>query len=97
MVRHHQRKRHGRVFKTGGPLRDTFMNALPFTLTGAQQRSLKDIDTDMGAPIRMLRLLQGDVGSGKTVIAALTMLNAIASGTQAALMAIREGLVPRAQ
>jgi ATP-dependent DNA helicase RecG len=90
MVRHHQRKRHGRVFKTGGALRDKMLKALPFTLTGAQTRSLGEIDADMGAPIRMLRLLQGDVGSGKTVVAALTMLNAIESGTQAALMAPTE-------
>lgn len=90
MVRHHQRKRSGRIFKTGGPLRDKLLAALPFKLTGAQSRSLIDIDADMGAPIRMLRLLQGDVGSGKTVVAALTMLNAIESGTQAALMAPTE-------
>ncbi len=90
MVRHHQRRRQGRVFKTGGALREKLLQALPFTLTGAQKRSIGDIDSDMAAPIRMLRLLQGDVGSGKTVVAALAMLNAIESGAQAALMAPTE-------
>lgn len=90
MVRHHQKKRMGRVFKTGGALRETLLKALPFALTGAQQRTIHEIDTDMAAPLRMLRLLQGDVGSGKTVVAVMAMLNAIASGTQAALMAPTE-------
>ncbi len=90
MVRHHQRRRQGRIFKTGGALRDKLLAALPFALTGAQSRSISEIDADMGAPVRMLRLLQGDVGSGKTVVAALSMLNAIESGTQAALMAPTE-------
>ncbi len=90
MVRHHQKRRQGRVFQTGGLLREKLLKTLPFTLTGAQQRTLKEIDADMGAPIRMLRLLQGDVGSGKTVVAALAMLNAIESGAQAALMAPTE-------
>jgi ATP-dependent DNA helicase RecG len=86
MVRHHQRARRGREFQCGGALRETFLKALPFTLTGAQQRTLKEIDADMAAPERMLRLVQGDVGSGKTVVAALAMLNAVGSGAQAALM-----------
>jgi ATP-dependent DNA helicase RecG len=90
MVRHHQRKRQGRVFSAGGTLREKLLAALPFTLTGAQLRALQEIDADMQAPLRMLRLLQGDVGSGKTVVAALAMLNAIESGAQAALMAPTE-------
>jgi len=90
MVRHHQRRRQGRAFKTGGPLHEKLLKALPFTLTNAQKRTLQEINTDMAAPMRMLRLLQGDVGSGKTVVAALAMLNAIESGTQAALMAPTE-------
>src|SRR5690606_2372578 len=68
MVRHHQRRRQGRVFSTGGHLREKLVAALPFALTGAQERSVGEIDSDMGQPIRMLRLLQGDVGSGKTVV-----------------------------
>src|SRR5690606_28209808 len=63
---------------------------LPFALTGAQERSLSEIDADMGTPTKMLRLLQGDVGSGKTIVACLAMLNAIESGAQAALMAPTE-------
>jgi ATP-dependent DNA helicase RecG len=90
MVRHHQRRRQGRVFKTGGTLRDKLLAALPFELTNAQKRTLGEIDADMGEAMRMLRLLQGDVGSGKTVVAALSMLNAVESGAQAALMAPTE-------
>jgi ATP-dependent DNA helicase RecG len=54
---------------------------------------MAEIDADMAAPSRMLRLLQGDVGSGKTVVAALAMINAIDGGAQAALMAPTEILV----
>ncbi|HEY8189566.1 MAG TPA: ATP-dependent DNA helicase RecG, partial [Micavibrio sp.] len=90
MVRHHQKKRQGRVFRTGGDLRRKLMGALPFALTGAQRRAIQEIDADMQAPLRMFRLLQGDVGSGKTVIAVIAMLNAIESGAQAALMAPTE-------
>ena len=90
MVRHHNKRKKGRAYETGGGLRDTFLGTLPFTLTRAQQRSLEEIDNDMKQPLRMLRLLQGDVGSGKTVVAALAMLNAIASGAQAAIMAPTE-------
>jgi ATP-dependent DNA helicase RecG len=90
MVRHHQRQRSGRAFQTGGPLRDRLLARLPFALTGAQKRSLDEIDSDMAAPVRMLRLLQGDVGSGKTIVAVLALLNAVASGAQGALMAPTE-------
>ena len=61
--------------------------ALPFALTGAQRRSVDEIHADMAAPVRMLRLLQGDVGSGKTAVALLAMARAIDSGAQAAFMA----------
>ena len=90
MVRHHQKRRPGRAFTTGGKLRDTLLAVLPFTLTNAQRRTLAEIDADMAAPVRMQRLLQGDVGSGKTVVAALALLNAISSGAQGALMAPTE-------
>lgn len=63
---------------------------LPFTLTGAQQRALKEIFADMARPIPMARLLQGDVGSGKTLVAASALLQAIANGFQGALMAPTE-------
>ena len=64
--------------------------ALPFALTGAQQRAWREIAADLGQPHPMQRLLQGDVGSGKTVVAALAMLHAVEAGYQAALMAPTE-------
>ncbi len=90
MVRYHQQKRQGRAYQTGGAMRKALLDSLPFALTGAQQRSIAEIDMDMQAPMRMLRLLQGDVGAGKTVIAALAMLNAVENGAQATLMAPTE-------
>jgi ATP-dependent DNA helicase RecG len=64
--------------------------APPYTLTGAQERVWEEIRRDMGAPFPMHRLLQGDVGSGKTVVAALAVLTAIEAGYQAAVMAPTE-------
>ncbi|MBC7766024.1 MAG: ATP-dependent DNA helicase RecG [Hyphomonadaceae bacterium] len=68
----------------------TFIKALPFTLTLAQQKVVKEITADMAKPIPMRRLLQGDVGSGKTIVAAIAMVLAVQNGTQAALMAPTE-------
>ncbi|HEY7608464.1 MAG TPA: DEAD/DEAH box helicase, partial [Alphaproteobacteria bacterium] len=90
LVRSQQRRARGRALKVAGPLRQKALAALPFRLTGAQTRSLAEIDKDMASDARMLRLLQGDVGSGKTVVAFLAMLNAVESGAQAALMAPTE-------
>jgi ATP-dependent DNA helicase RecG len=90
LVRLKTKKQAGRSFKGDGALREIFLSVLPFKLTGAQERSLKEIYADMEEPLRMLRLLQGDVGSGKTVVAALSMLNAVECGAQAALMAPTE-------
>ena len=73
-----------------GALSDALLKALPFTLTEAQQRVLQEIRTDLLAHYPMQRLLQGDVGSGKTVVAALAAAQAIDSGYQAALMAPTE-------
>lgn len=67
-----------------------FINGLPFKLTGAQQRVIFEIRRDMNATTPMNRLLQGDVGSGKTVVAATAMVAAVKSGAQAALMAPTE-------
>lgn len=67
-----------------------FLGSLPFGLTGAQQRCIEEIDRDLRGPHPMLRLLQGDVGSGKTVVAFSAMLAAVRSGYQAALMAPTE-------
>ncbi|EPY02717.1 ATP-dependent DNA helicase RecG [Magnetospirillum fulvum] len=91
LVRANLRRQKGRSLAApAGVLRAKVMAALPFRLTGAQERSLSEIDADMAEPLRMLRLLQGDVGSGKTVVALLAMLTAIEAGTQAALMAPTE-------
>ena len=73
-----------------GNLRDRLIGALPFALTGAQQRVIKEIDFDLAKAEPMLRLVQGDVGSGKTLVAACAALSAIASGYQVALMAPTE-------
>ena len=90
MVRAHLRRAKGRPLHGDGRLRRLVMDALPFTLTAAQTRALAEIDGDLAAPARMLRLLQGDVGSGKTVVALLAMLSVVEAGCQAALMAPTE-------
>ena len=90
LVRANQRAAPGHPLKGDGRLRRKVMDALPFDLTGSQQQAGAEIATDMAAPERMLRLLQGDVGSGKTVVAFLAMLNAVECGAQAALMAPTE-------
>ncbi len=70
--------------------RAQLLGALPFTLTAAQQRVIAEIDKDLAQPSPMLRLVQGDVGSGKTLVAACAALSAIASGYQVAVMAPTE-------
>lgn len=75
---------------TSGPLCAQLQAALPFTLTGAQGRALSEIRADLASGARMGRLLQGDVGSGKTAVALLAMATAVDSGFQAALMAPTE-------
>ena len=67
-----------------------FVAALPFKLTAAQNRVVAELMSDMGEPHPMMRLIQGDVGSGKTVVAAIACLKAIGSGVQAAIMAPTE-------
>ena len=69
---------------------ESFLGSLPFDLTGAQNRSLQEVLTDLRSDRAMSRLLQGDVGSGKTVVAAAAMLAAVQDGKQAALMAPTE-------
>lgn len=90
ILRLKQRKLKGRAFSSNGPERQKLLKSLPWQLTSFQKEALGEIDADMSAPHRMLRLLQGDVGSGKTIVAALAMMNAIDSGAQAALMAPTE-------
>ncbi|MGQ9367615.1 ATP-dependent DNA helicase RecG [Azospirillum sp. A39] len=90
LVRLQQSRLSGRAVAGTGALRDKVAAALPFALTASQQRALEEIYADMAAERRMLRLLQGDVGSGKTVVALMAMLNAVEAGHQAALMAPTE-------
>ena len=76
---------------TGGEnVTERFLSSLPFELTGAQQRVVDDILADLAQAHPMMRLIQGDVGSGKTVVAAMACLKAIACGAQAAIMAPTE-------
>ena len=73
-----------------GTLRGQALAAFGFPPTEAQRQALAEIDADLAAPRRMLRLLQGDVGSGKTLVAVMAMLRAVEAGAQAALMAPTE-------
>lgn len=90
LVRLHQRQQNGRAWKNDGKLAQQILDHLPFDLTGAQKRVIEEINADMQSPLKMLRLAQGDVGSGKTVVAALAMMNVIECGAQAAIMAPTE-------
>ena len=93
ILKNHQRKQKikGHVFAAvGSVFRNFFENHLPFTLTEAQKRVVKEIRTDLGTGRQMNRLLQGDVGSGKTIVALLSMLIAIDNGFQATLVAPTE-------
>ena len=90
LVRQKVKKQKGREIKGSGLLRKKVLELLPFELTQAQKRVLLEINQDQAQPYRMLRLLQGDVGSGKTIVALLTMLNAVETGAQAAIMAPTE-------
>jgi len=82
----------GLVHEVAGELVARFHAALPYHLTGAQLRVIGEIDADLAAPRPMHRLLQGDVGSGKTVVALTALLSAVQSGHQGALMAPTEVL-----
>ena len=90
LVRAHLRRPAGRATPGTGALRKQLIDALPYTLTTSQSRAIKDIAGDLAKPERMLRLLQGDVGSGKTVVALLSAATVIEGGRQAALMAPTE-------
>ena len=76
--------------KVGANFKNFYENSIPFELTNAQKRVLKEIRTDMKKPIQMNRLLQGDVGSGKTMVALLSMLIAMDNGFQSCMMAPTE-------
>jgi len=87
IVRSRNKRKAGRSNKGNGALRRRIVGKLPYTLTKSQEQALAEIIADMAEPTRMLRLLQGDVGSGKTVVALLAMANAVEAGGQAALLA----------
>ena len=90
LIRRRMRGLPGKAQRGDGRLRAKAIAALPYRLTDAQRQVLEEIAADMAAQARMLRLLQGDVGSGKTVVALLAMLTAVEAGAQAALMAPTE-------
>jgi ATP-dependent DNA helicase RecG len=90
IMRKQTKKKKGRVMKSNGMLLNKTIKSLPYELTGAQKRSIDEIKKDMEDGAAMMRLLQGDVGSGKTVVALLSMLIAVENGAQAALLAPTE-------
>jgi len=87
LVRRSHRQLAGRSLVGDGSLAAKMRSHLPFALTRSQETALAEIKGDMASSRRMLRLLQGDVGAGKTVVAALAMANAVEAGAQAAMMA----------
>lgn len=89
LIRKHKIKGHP-FTKVGEFFNEFYQNHLPFQLTNAQKRVIKEIRTDMGSNAQMNRLLQGDVGSGKTIVAFMSMLLALDNGFQACLMAPTE-------
>jgi len=90
MIRAGMRATKGRAIAGNGSLKAKAVAALPFTLTEGQAQALAEIEADMASPTRMLRLLQGDVGAGKTAVAMLALLGAVEAGSQGALMAPTE-------
>ncbi len=90
LARASMRKAKGRASVATGALQKTVMEALPYKPTGAQSRAVAEITADMANPLRMNRLLQGDVGSGKTLVAFLALLVAVEAGGQGVMMAPTE-------
>ena len=90
IVRERIKKQTGRIIAGNGLLRKKVIDRLSFNLTSAQKNVLAEIYADQAQPYRMLRLLQGDVGSGKTIVALLAMLNGVEANIQAAIMAPTE-------
>ena len=90
LVRAHVRRPAGRPTRGDGHLRARILKSLPYSLTPSQRRAVDDIVNDIGGETRMLRLLQGDVGAGKTVVALLAAATVVEAGRQAALMAPTE-------
>lgn len=90
VARQYHKKKEGRIIKAKGVLRQKLENILDFSLTGAQKKVLEDIIKDQESKYQGLRLVQGDVGCGKTVVAMMAMLNVVECGFQATIMAPTE-------
>ncbi len=90
IIRQRERTQPGRPIAYTGVLRDPLIARLPFHLTSSQQHAITEISGDMASDKRMFRMLQGDVGSGKTVVALVALLSAVEAGYQATLMAPTE-------
>ncbi|QFT80911.1 ATP-dependent DNA helicase RecG [Roseovarius sp. THAF27] len=90
LARARTRRGKGRVSEATGRLQAKVRAALPYTPTGAQARAIEEIAADMAAPLRMNRLLQGDVGAGKTLVALMALLVAVEAGGQGVMMAPTE-------
>ena len=90
LKRRRQAREHGRPLAPPGALVTRLLQALPFALTPAQERVWSEIRADLARPVPMNRLLQGDVGSGKTIVAVMALLTAVEAGCQALLMAPTE-------
>lgn len=90
LVRENTRRAKGRALDVSGQYVDDLLNSAPFKPTGAQSRAYSEISADMKSPYRMARLLQGDVGAGKTFVAAMACAHAAEAGVQIALMAPTE-------
>ncbi len=86
LVRKHMKAASGRSIKGNGNLRQKVIDALPYSLTKSQKQSLDEVLHDMASTDRMLRLLQGDVGAGKTIVAVIALLACVESGSQGAMM-----------
>ena len=97
LVRARRQRRRGRATVGSGMLAAKVEAGLGFALTGAQRLAIAEISADMAQPRHMMRLLQGDVGSGKTLVALMAMLTAVESGAQAALLAPTEILARQHQ
>ncbi|HMF05858.1 MAG TPA: ATP-dependent DNA helicase RecG [Methylocella sp.] len=90
LMRSKMKRARGRISAGDGHIREKIAASLPFSLTVSQKAAIEEIAKDLAAPTRMLRLLQGDVGSGKTLVALFAMAAAVEAGRQAALMAPTE-------
>lgn len=90
IVRERTRRKRGRALRGNGTIVEKILRALPYQLTGDQQQALREINDDLKSDKAMLRLMQGDVGSGKTVVALLAVAAAVEAGVQTALLAPTE-------